>query len=181
MPGWEADGQEPRMATNSFADQAADVARTTARAVLLLYLAACLTPAIDCGPSVPSSDPGFPDFDAGWHWGLEILLFGWAGGNNGVPWSANVFLAIGLIGLRARWFRVAAASGSIAIVLGLSTWWVYRYSHCHLLVGYYLWQGSLTALCLGASWAYRRTRDSEDIAAIEREMSYFRRAETNTR
>jgi hypothetical protein len=47
----------------------------------LLFTAACFLPCIDCGPAVPCSDPGWPDFTAEWHFGLEILLFGWFGGN----------------------------------------------------------------------------------------------------
>jgi hypothetical protein len=78
------------------------VERTVIGLVCLLFLLACFLPCIDCGLEFPSSDPGFPDFTAGWHFGLLILLFGWSGGNHGVPWSANVFLALGLLCL---WFR----------------------------------------------------------------------------
>src|SRR5437764_12106344 len=90
--------------------------------VCLLFLFACFLPCIDCGSEVPSSDPGWPDFTAGCHVGLEILLFGWSGGNNGVPWSANVFLALGLFCLGKRQRRTAGALGVIASVLGLTTW-----------------------------------------------------------
>src|SRR5262245_15424348 len=97
----------------------------------LLFLLACFLPCIDCGPEVPSSDPGFPDFTAGPHFGLEILLFGWSGGNNGVPWSANVFLALGLLCLWNRQPATAGALGILASALGLTTWLMNSFSRPH--------------------------------------------------
>jgi hypothetical protein len=120
------------------------VVRGTLLAVGVLYAWACLTPAInDGGP--PSSDL---DFLSGPHIGLEILLFGWQGGNNGVPWSANVVLGLGLLALAGGRFRLACTLGGVATALGLTTWWVWGYRS--LSVGYFLWQGSLVALAVGA-------------------------------
>ena len=143
------------MAGGETPSRAKDIALITALTVFLLYVAACLTPAIDRGPRIVESlgDVAGADFDGRYSFGLEILLFGWCGGNNGVPWSANVFLTIGWWCLVARRFRAAAVSGSVALLLGLTTWWVYRYAT--LVVGYYLWQGSILILLLGACWAYR--------------------------
>src|SRR5882724_6709775 len=82
--------------------------------VMGLYLSACFLPCIDSGPAVPvSSDLDFHVFDRGCHFGMEILLFGWSGGNNGVPWSANAFLALGLLCLWSRRLRVAVALGIV--------------------------------------------------------------------
>jgi len=130
--------------------------RTVIGWVCLLFLLACFLPCIDCGPEVPSSDPGFPDFTAGWHLGLLILLFGWSGGNHGVPWSANVFLALGLLCLWFRRYRTAGVLGIVASGLGLTTWslnWFSRPHDYHVMVGYYCWQASQLVLAVGALWA----------------------------
>jgi hypothetical protein len=124
--------------------------------VCLLFVLACFLPCIDCGEEVPSSDPGFPDFTAGLHFGLVILLLGWSGDNNGVPWSANVFLALGLASLGFRRYRTAAVLGIIASTLGLTTLALNRFSRSHdiePLVGYYFWQGCQLVLAVGALWA----------------------------
>jgi hypothetical protein len=121
--------------------------------VLVLYGAACLLPCIDGGPDTQSGDPGFPDFEAGWQFGLLILLFGWGGGNNGVPWSANVFWAAGVFCLAKGCYRLATTAGVIAAALGLTTWWIRRYDT--MMVGYYIWQASLLLLAVGAAWIAR--------------------------
>jgi hypothetical protein len=121
--------------------------------VLLLFLLACWLPCVDCGPAIAFDTF---DFESGTHPGWYILLFGWIGGNNGVPWSANVFLAFGVVFLLFRQLRTALILGMIASVLGLSTWWVRRYDT--LVVGYYLWQESQFVLVFGAIWALRAAR-----------------------
>ena|SRR5947209_10093590 len=124
--------------------------------VCLLFLLACFLPCIDCGPEVPSSDPGFPDFTAGCHFGLAILLLGWDGGNNGVPWSANVFLALGLLCLWVRQSRAAGVLGVMASGLGLTTWLLNSFPRAHnyhVLFGYYFWQASQLVLAAGGLWA----------------------------
>jgi hypothetical protein len=141
----------------------------------LLFLLACLLPCIDCGPEVPSSDPGWPDFESGWHFGLTILLLGSDGGNNGVPWSANVFLALGLICLVYPKPRAAAVCGVIASVLGLTTWWVRRDDV--LLVGFYAWQASLFALAGGAIRMIRTTAgQSETMDSLPAHERWLRAA-----
>jgi hypothetical protein len=129
--------------------------------VCLLFLSACLLPCIDCGPGrVPSSDGDFPDFTEGSHLGLAVLLLGWGGANHGVPWSANVFLGLGLLCLGLRQPRAAAVLGLIASCLGLTTWamnWFTRPHDYRVMVGYYFWQASLLALAAGALWVSRRS------------------------
>ena len=127
--------------------------------VCLLFLLACFLPCIDCGAGVASSDPGFPDFTAGCHLGLELLLFGWGGGNNGVPWSANVFLALGLVCLWVGQPGTAGVLGVIAAGLGLTTWLLNSFSRPHdyqVMVGYYFWQASQLVFAAGGLWASRR-------------------------
>src|SRR2546421_13122978 len=94
--------------------------------VVALYAVACLAPAIYVDDGKSTSDL---DFKTGSPPGLMILLFGWSGGNNGIPWSANVFLAIGLVALVAARFRAAFLIGSVAAILGLTTWWVWGFRH----------------------------------------------------
>jgi hypothetical protein len=120
--------------------------------IVLLYLLACCLPCVDGGPAVAESW----DFEAGWNYGWVILLVGWEGGNNGVPWSANVFLAGGLLCLWKRRFRTALCLGIVASALGLTTWWVRRYDR--LMIGYYVWQTSLLSLALDAALAYRKSK-----------------------
>ena len=147
--------------------------------VCLLFLVACLLPCIDCGKEVPSSDPGWPDSTAGSHFGLEILLFGWSGGNNGVPWSANVFMALGLFCLWKRRHREAGVLAIIASSLGLTTWLMNSFSSphdIHVKVGYYFWQASLFALAIGAMWARRKnTIATEELSspASGRRQTHF--------
>jgi hypothetical protein len=117
------------------------------------YAAACMTPVVRLDDGIPTSDL---DFKNGSPIGLIVLLFGWTGGNNGIPWSANVFLALGLFCLWIGQYRRALALGIIANVLGLMTWWVLRYYP--LLIGYYLWQSSLLILLAGSGWVCRRAR-----------------------
>ncbi len=127
----------------------------------ILFVWACLLPCVDCGPEVLTSDPGGPDLEAGRHFGLTILLLGWGGGNHGVPWSANVFLALGLLCLAFRRHRAAGVRGIVASCLGLTTWALNGFSRpCGYdpMVGYYFWQASLLVLAVGAFWAARRRR-----------------------
>jgi hypothetical protein len=129
-------------------------------AVFGLYQVACFLPSIDCGPPIVNSSGDVAGSDLlgerGSHAGLELLLVGWCGGNNGVPWSANVFLLLGWACLMLRRLRAGAAFGFIATVLGLTTWWVRR--HDTLMVGYYVWQASHFVLAGGALWAIRSSR-----------------------
>jgi hypothetical protein len=116
--------------------------------VCWLYVLACLLPCIDGGPDSQSGDPGFPDFEKGVQFGFFLLLFGWGGGNNGVPWAANVALVFGLICLAGRRNVAALGWGILASVLGLTTWWVRRYDT--LMIGYYVWQACLFLVAAGA-------------------------------
>jgi hypothetical protein len=124
----------------------------------LLFLVACFLPCVDTGTRGPTGDPSFPDPSEGRPFGLVILLFGWGGGNHGVPWSANVFLALGLACLARDRARTAAALGAVASILGLTTWLLNSFSRPHNidpLGGYYFWQASQFVLAGGALWASR--------------------------
>jgi hypothetical protein len=126
----------------------------TFTAVMAFYVAACFTPAIYVDDGISTSDL---DFKEGSPIGLVILLFGWSGGNNGIPWSANIFLALGLPPLLLGRFRAAFVLGGIASALGLTTWPVWGYDR--MLAGYYLWQASLLSLTTGAGYAaWRQSR-----------------------
>ena len=132
--------------------------------IIGLYLAACFTPAIYVDDGIPTSDLDFKD---GSPIGLIILLFGWTGGNNGIPWSSNVFLGLGLVALLARRPRAAFVLGTIASALGLTTLWVWGSGR--LLLGYYLWQISLVLLAAGgwATWMRLRFRKNESNRALQ--------------
>jgi hypothetical protein len=119
----------------------------------LLYVAACVLPCIDGGEPVVDSDPGFPDFEAGPQFGILILLCGYTGGNNGVPWSANVVWALGLLCIWQKRFRPAAALGMVATALGLTTHWARPGDK--LLAGYFFWQTSLLMVAVGPLIALR--------------------------
>jgi hypothetical protein len=125
----------------------------------LLFLAACFLPCVDTGTRGPTGDPSFPDPSEGRQFGLVILLFGWGGGNHGVPWSANVFLALGVVCILSGHSRTAAGFGVVASVLGLTTWLINSFSRpfsVHPLVGYYFWQASQFVFAGGALWASRK-------------------------
>jgi hypothetical protein len=136
------------MVTDTLARRGRPAARV-GRVVVGLYLAACFLPCIDCGPVVDGWG------DGGTHNGLVLLLLGGSGGNNGVPWSANVFLALGLLCLWSGGPRAAAALGVLASLLGLTTWWVRRDNT--FLVGYYAWQASQLVLAGGSMWVARKS------------------------
>lgn len=122
----------------------------TTALIAVCYAAACMLPVVRLDDGIPTSDL---DFKNGSPIGLEVLLLGWTGGNNGIPWSANVFLILGLLCLWGGRYRRALTFGIAANVLGLTTWWVVRYSP--LLIGYYFWQTSLLVLLAGAGWICR--------------------------
>jgi hypothetical protein len=132
--------------------QSAGAVLGAAAAVALLYGLACLLPAIRCGSGAAAAEW---DFEWGRHSGLTLLLWGW-GGNNAVPWSANLVLALGVFCLSAGCYRAALLDGVVAAALGLTTWWVRRGDT--LLVGYYLWQASHLALAAAAARALARRR-----------------------
>jgi hypothetical protein len=131
-----------------------------------LYLAACLLPCIDgtrhiddsgLAPGGRDDSPGFVDFEDGIHFGILILLLGATGGNNGVPWSANIFWALGLYCLRTRRMRLAAVSGAIASALGLTT---YVVRSDRIMVGYFFWQASLILVGVGAVLVHHKAESA---------------------
>lgn len=75
------------------------------------------------------------------------LLLGWTP-QLALPWSANLFLAAGLLCLPRRRYGAAARLGLIAAALGLTTAEVV--APRQLLPGYFVWQASSILLWLGA-------------------------------
>lgn len=122
--------------------------------VVSLYFLSCCLPCIDCGPAVAYGDLDFHVFERGTHFGFTILFCGWHGGNNGVPWSANLFLGPALACFLLRRFRTALVLSFIASALALTTWWVRN--HDNLVAGYYVWQASHLLLMSGAIFALWR-------------------------
>jgi hypothetical protein len=120
------------------------LALLTGAVILALYLAACVTPAVQIklGPV-----PGFMVLLTGWNW-PELI-----------PWSANCFLVAGMFCLLSRKYVAAWNLGLLATVLGLTSWgFVWPMKEYQLSVGYFLWQASLIVLAWGARAALLRTR-----------------------
>jgi hypothetical protein len=101
--------------------------------VLMLYGLACVAPA------VRGRDRPVP--------GIRLLVGGGEGPRYAVPWSANVLLGAGLLAVRRRQYRIAAALGWAATGLALTAWAIRDQTY---LVGYYFWQASPILLVLGA-------------------------------
>jgi hypothetical protein len=64
-----------------------------------------------------------------------------------LPWSANLFLAAGLLCLGSGRYRTASWLGTAAALLGLTTW---AFVNKHVGIGYYFWQASPILLAIGA-------------------------------
>lgn len=122
-------------------------AGTVARVVLslfsgVLYIGACAAPVIHLkGEFLPLKFTG-----------LDALMYGWVPLFT-IPWSANIFLAVGWILLLCNQNKLALGFGIAATLAGLTTWAFFQ----TLLVGYYLWQTSLLALPLSALLMSRRS------------------------
>jgi hypothetical protein len=78
--------------------------------------------------------------------GWACLLLGWRPPLC-VPWSANLVLAAGLLCLARGGCRAAAWLGTVAALLGLTTW---AFIDRHVGAGYYLWQAGPILLAVGA-------------------------------
>ena len=106
-------------------------ARLVVLLVLVFYALAC------CLPVIVGGDGHLP----GW----ACLLLCWRPPLC-LPWSANLFLAAGLMCLGRGRCRLATWLGSVAALLGLTTW---AFVDRHVGAGYFLWQGSLVLLAVG--------------------------------
>jgi hypothetical protein len=94
-------------------------------AVVACYLLACFLPCVDCGYPESFGDLDFGVYERGRQYGLSIFLFWWVSDSKyGIPWTANVFLLFGMLSLWRQRVQGAMVSGTIASVLGLTTWWV---------------------------------------------------------
>src|SRR4029079_5356037 len=97
-------------------------------------------------------------------WGIVALLLGWSPPQT-IAWSANPLLVAGGILLLFKRNAAAVGLGIAAALAGLSTWALVN-EQMQLLVGYYLWQGSLItfALVALAVWWWE-SRPEEAVAA----------------
>lgn len=119
--------------------------------VASLYAAACVCPAV----KVDEGGHACTAIRIGTLPGFGALLLGWIPPLT-IPWSANGLLVTGAIFLLFKQWGVAACLGSAAALAGLSTW-AFAFSFQELLVGYYLWQGSLLSFAGGtlALWYWQ--------------------------
>jgi hypothetical protein len=147
----------------------------------LLYLVACMSPAVELAkaPPDPNRAHDFGEIDltpdiAGEHLGIGALLLGW------VPpwtlaWLANPLLLAAWVLLMTRNPRLSLCTGVLAALAGLTTWNLFTlfdgYRVQSLLVGYYLWQASLTAIALGAVVVWVTGRASDVPGAQSTEIS----------
>jgi hypothetical protein len=110
-----------------------------------LYAAACCVPAVEYLPPV---NRDFGDITPyGSVPGIVALLFG-PGSEARIAWSANLFLLAGCILLLCKKDVLALITGAASVLIGLSTW-AFVSDQMKLLVGYYLWQGSMVGFTLG--------------------------------
>lgn len=114
-----------------------------------LFLAACCRPAVALDEFGGVAEPSRRQPTTGW----VALAFGWFPHWTAVPWSANVWLALGWLRYRQGDFRPAEWYGVTAVAAGLTSWLVALDGEvlAGLLDGYYLWQASLLAFAV-AVW-----------------------------
>jgi hypothetical protein len=79
-----------------------------------------------------------------------------------VPWSANLFLAAGLLCLGRGRCRLASWLGTAAALLGLTIW---AFVDRHVGAGYFLWQGSLVLLAVGGRMLAARIESPDSRAS----------------
>ena len=123
-----------------------------------LFVAACASPFIDQSLLIlPVAFDTGPHREQGW----KCLAWGWVPPFT-VPWLANLFLLLGLVGLSLGWAGVSLTYSVIASLLAL-TLWGYRQP---LLIGYYLWQASMLALVVFAFAAKRLESRSDATTSL---------------
>jgi hypothetical protein len=133
----------------------------------LLYLVACLVPAVTVHDTWPSREVEYR--------GYEALLSGFLLPSGLAGWSANGVLLAGWLLLLIRQHAAAATAGYLATLLALTVWLTHdpvnpsgQEQVTRLHVGYYFWQASTVALFLGGgflvfhqAWARARERGRE--------------------
>jgi hypothetical protein len=140
-------------------------------AVGSLYVAACASPAIDYKPP---QNRDFGDITPyGVVLGIVTLLVGWMNPSLIIPWSANPMLLAGWILLLCKRTAIGLGFGLAATLAGLSTW-VFIDEQMQLLLGYYLWQGSLVAFALGALgiWLWEPRKEKTIVQPIRPNQSH---------
>jgi len=125
--------------------QASAVQKVVLTAVLVLFGASCLTPAVyvDDGGK-PASDL---DFRIGSPIGLALLWMGTTSGWS--PWVANLLFLPAISWLAGRRFLAASLLGAVASLVALLSWRL----EMTWLLGCHLWQSSFLALAVGAALA----------------------------
>jgi hypothetical protein len=113
----------------------------------VLYALSLITP-------VANDGGGAADYRIGVMLGFLALALGWIPPST-VPWSANILVLIGWILLWRRKLTAAMWFGVAAALAGLTAPWLSDASMGRLLIGYYLWQGSLLVFAWGM-YALRR-------------------------
>jgi hypothetical protein len=113
----------------------------------ILYVAACLLPALDDGPSEPWGVPGF-----------LLLLFGWAAIPSpvAIPWSANALLLAAVICLWLGRYRTMATLAGFATLFSLSTWLIELFVPAKPRIGAYVWLASLICVCVASGIACQK-------------------------
>jgi hypothetical protein len=86
--------------------------------------------------------------------GVTALAWGWVPPYT-IAWSANLWLLLGWVFLLCEYRRAACSLGGLAVLAGLSSWWLVRLPPLvawpmDLLVGYYLWQACLLVFFSGS-------------------------------
>jgi hypothetical protein len=123
------------------------LAKVVVGVAVTLYATACFLPATDIGSfdgGALSDGPVRVQPSLGW----EHLVFGWLDFPGSLPaWSANFFLAAGLLALLRSQFQRAIALGALAALLGLMTTTSYKNEGRY--IGFYLWELSHVTLALG--------------------------------
>ncbi|QVL32727.1 hypothetical protein KIH39_02060 [Telmatocola sphagniphila] len=122
--------------------------------VMLLYAFACYLPAIQTfGPVGWGGGPNRVQV----HTGLYCLLLGWLPHPKiFVPWSANIFLLVGLIAFSRGGKKTAKICGIFGVCCGLGTFNLLLNNDTNeLLLGYYFWEASLIYFLVGTIFVSR--------------------------
>ena len=101
------------------------------------------------------------------HYNNHYLVYGWVAAAFGwspafplqLLWIANLLMWVGIICFLYRRFRVATWLSSLAILSALTTFFYSRDPGSEILVGYYLWVGSMVVLLVGSIYCIKSAGD----------------------